>query len=83
MRFSLKRNLDLLKALTSTFKEEQLNKYYKFLHDLYTDSPIEEHYPKNQEEAKDEEEKEEDKTDENMRRDLIKTFALNQLANFP
>lgn len=75
----------MLKALTTNFKEEQLNAYFKFLTNLYNNSPIDEHYPKgqNEEEAKEEDDKEAEEVDENMRRDLIKTFAMNQLANFP
>eukprot|EP00347_Sterkiella_histriomuscorum_P004007 403362109 len=94
LRFSTKRNLDLLKVLTSRFEEAQVSQYFKFLLGLFNNSPIEEHYPSGmneEDETKKEEVKENDSnddedekpSDEAMRKDLIKTFALNQMANFP
>ncbi|CDW85691.1 dna polymerase v-like [Stylonychia lemnae] len=90
LRFSPKKNQELLKALTTKFEEKQVSDYFEFLNQLYNDTPVEDHYPgtlnneQNKAEDQDDSDEEEEKpSDENMRKDLIKTFALNQLANYP
>lgn len=94
LRFSVKKNQELYKALTHKFEEEQVSQYFKFLMLLYEEAPVEEHYPSNpneeenaklekEDEDNDEDDEEKKPSDENMKKDFIKTFALNQIASFP
>ena len=96
LRFSVKKNLDLLKALTLRFEEAQVTQYLDYLKGLLESQPLNDHFPqvvgdeqedKKQEEKngddEDEEEKDSEKQTEMMRRDMIKTFAINQIGNIP
>ena len=90
-RLSVRKHVDLVKVLCLRCESEQVQEYFEHMRSMFETPNVDETFGKfeKQEEEKkvendDEDEEEEgEKKDEKQKSDIIRTFALNQIANIP